>query len=1145
MGIDKDDVRLVIHADIPGSLENYLQEAGRAGRDTAQAHCVLLFDEQDIEKQFQLEAMSEVSLRDIKQILRGIRLRASKGGKQDNNLPLVATSAELINQPEVETSFAADDSNADTKVKTAIAWLERAGYLERSDNITQVFQGRPLFASTEEAMKRVDSLKLAPKAKAIWQAVIQALMSAADDDGLSADAIAEEAGQYMADKGSGVQASEVMRVLTQMADVGLLSQGMLLTTWLRPKGRDNARVLCGQVHSIEKAMLDTLREQEPEPDTGQGLTFNIRLVNQAIKDLGHERCNPGLLRNLLTSWAQDGRSGGDKGSIDVKYLSRDLYQLTFNRTWSQIEQTIDQRHRVTGATLDFLYTLLASSEESVQRQVMLSFALEQLVKYLREDMDVAQLMNKREASSQQEWLLKGAERALLYLHEQHAIVLQNGLAVFRSAMTLTLTAERQQQYNKADYQPLEHHYRQKVIQIHVMNEYARISLEHFKKAKKLVTDYFSMEADKFLGHYFKGRNKILELATSEHSWKRIVEDLHNRAQEQIVQAPPEQNLLVLAGPGSGKSKVIIHRCAYLMRVKQISPSRIMLLCYNHNAAMSLRRRLTELLGRDGARVSVFTFHGLAMSLTGNAVQNRTSDDIDFTTIIDDAIKLLRGEQNQLGLELEEQRERLLGGLQFLLVDEYQDIDEQQYQLIAALVGKSEEDEEARLHLMAVGDDDQSIYAFRDANVSFIRRFEQDYNAQTHFLTWNYRSTAHIIETSNRLIEHNQDRMKRTHPIEIDDRRKMEVAGGHWEGMETAQGRVIIQQCQDAAQQAAEVVRHIALIREKTPTCPLESIAVLARNGLEKEELAWVRSALADADIPCRFTLDKENGFPVHRCREILRYQNWLQQQGHALLTAEQLAAPLPPLSLANRWEELLHDLIAQWQASQGEHALSAHHFLMFLYEYLSEQKRQIRFGKGVLLSTVHGVKGEEYRHVILLDGGWQRAAELSTSNLEEERRLFYVGMTRAIERLVLMARHDQRNPHIPLIASHCYVQRPNATRPDRQRRFAMMGMSQLVLGYAGHSDEGQTIHNELRALKVGDAVRIAPDKQDRLHVYHRSHKIARLSLQGEETWKFDVNTIREARVIALVERRKEQEKDEYQPKMRSERWEIPIIELEL
>lgn len=1143
MGIDKDDVRLVIHADIPGSLENYLQEAGRAGRDTRQAHCVLLFDEQDIEKQFRLEAMSEVSLRDIKQILRGIRVRANKGNKQEHPSPLVATSAELINQPEVETSFAADDNNADTKVKTAIAWLERAGYLERSDNITQVFQGRPLFASTEEAMKRVDSLKLAPKAKAIWQAVIQALINADEDDGLSADTIAEEAGQYMVDQGCGVQASEVMRVLTQMADIGLLSQGMLLTAWIRPKGKDNARLLSGQIHGIEKAMLDTMREQEP--DGGEGLIINTRLINQAIKELGHERSNTTVLRNLLTSWTQDGRLGGNKGSIDLKYLSHEKYRVTLNRSWSQIVRIIDQRHAVTGATLNFLYTQVASSEESAQRQVMISFALEQLIKHLREDTDVMQFMSMGEASNQQEWLLKGAERALLYLHEQHAIVLQNGLAVFRTAMTLTLTAERQQQYSKADYQPLEHHYRQKVIQIHVMNEYARIGLEHFKKARDLVTDYFSMEADKFLGHYFKGRNKILELATSEHSWKRIVEDLHNRPQEQIVQAPPEQNLLVLAGPGSGKSKVIIHRCAYLLRVKQVDSAKIMLLCYNHNAAMSLRRRLVELLGRDGARIPVFTFHGLAMRLTGNAVQNRTSDEINFTAIIDDAIKLLRGEQSQLGLELEEQRERLLGGLQFLLVDEYQDIDEQQYQLIAALVGKSEEDEEARLHLMAVGDDDQSIYAFRDANVSFIRRFEHDYNAQTHFLTWNYRSTAHIINTSNRLIEHNQDRMKRAHPIEIDDQRKLVLAGGHWEGLEAAQGRVIIQQCQDVAQQAAEVVRHIALIREKDPACPLESIAVLARNGLDKEELAWVRSALADADIPSRFTLDKENGFPVHRCREILGYQGWLQRQGHALLTAAQLAEPLPPLAQANRWEALLHDLIAQWQATQGEHALSAHHFLMFLYEYLSEQRRQIRFGKGVLLSTVHGVKGEEYRHVLLLDGGWQRSAELSSGNQEEERRLFYVGMTRAIDRLVLMARQDQRNPHIPLIAPHCHTQTPNAIRPGRQRRFAMMGMSQLVLGYAGRSNETHRIHHLLSQIKVGDAVRIAPDKNNKLHVYHQNHEIARLSQLGEETWKFNMNTIREARVVALVERRKEQEKEEYQTQMCSERWEIPIVELEL
>lgn len=1149
MGIDKDDVRLVIHADIPGSLENYLQEAGRAGRDTRQAHCVLLFDEQDIEKQFRLEAMSEVSLRDIKQILRGIRLRIGKGergGKQSAHLPLIATSAELINQPEVDTSFAADDNNADTKVKTAIAWLERAGYLERSDNITQVFQGRPLFSSSEEAMKRVDSLKLTPKAHAIWQAVIQALISAADDDGLSADSIAEEAGQYLADRGSGVEAREVMRVLTQMADVGLLSQGMLLTAWVRPKGRSNSRLLCAQVHEIEQAMLATLREQLPDAETRVGHPLNMRLLNQALKDQGHEQSNPSLLRNLLTSWSQDGRSGGEKGCIEVKYLARDHYQITLNRSWAQIAKIIGQRHSVTGATLDFLYARLTDSEESVQRQVMISFSLEQLIKHLREDIDVAQLLGKWEASSQQERLLKGAERALLYLHEQHAIVLQNGLAVFRTAMTLQLTAERQQQYSKADYQPLEQHYRQKVIQIHVMNEYARIGLAHLKQAQRLIRDYFTMEADRFLGHYFKGRSKILELATSEHSWKRIVEDLHNRAQEQIVQSAPEQNLLVLAGPGSGKSKVIIHRCAYLLRVKQVDPTRVMLLCYNHNAALSLRRRLVALLGRDGARVAVHTFHGLAMSLTGNALQNRSSDEIDFEAVIDGAIKLLKGEQSQLGLELEEQRERLLGGLQYLLVDEYQDIDERQYQLIAALVGKSEEDEEARLHLMAVGDDDQSIYGFREANVSFIRRFEQDYHAQTHYLTWNYRSTAHIIAAANRLIEHNRDRMKRDQPIVIDERRKLERPGGHWENLEPASGRVTIQQCQDVAQQAAEVVRHIKLIHQKDPDCPLESIAVLARNGLDKEELAWVRSALTDASIPCRFTLDRENGFPIHRCREILNYQHWLHQQGYALLTAQQLAAPLPPPERTNRWEALLHDLIGQWQASQGEQALPAMHFMMFLNEYLSEQRRQIRFGQGVLLSTVHGVKGEEFRHVLILDGAWQNTLARDTPLLEEERRLFYVAMTRAIDRLVILSRQDQQHPHLPLIADLCHQESPQAIAPDRQRRFTVMGMRQLVLSYAGRSNETHDIHRCLRQLQVGDAVRIDLDQQSRLHIFHGSTPIARLSQSAHQAWQRQFRTIRHARVIALIERSKEQQEDEtYQEQIKSARWELPIIELEL
>ena len=130
MGIDKPDVRLVVHADIPGSLENYLQEAGRAGRDRKPARCVLLYDEADVERQFRLMARSRLSQVEIDGVLRSLR-RLAKRARATGEV--IATPGEILSEDEAD-AFQRDSATEDTRVRTAVAWLEEAVLATREEN---------------------------------------------------------------------------------------------------------------------------------------------------------------------------------------------------------------------------------------------------------------------------------------------------------------------------------------------------------------------------------------------------------------------------------------------------------------------------------------------------------------------------------------------------------------------------------------------------------------------------------------------------------------------------------------------------------------------------------------------------------------------------------------------------------------------------------------------------------------------------------------------------------------------------------------------------------------------------------------------------------------------------------------------------
>ena len=154
MGIDKPDIRLVVHADIPGSLENYVQEAGRAGRDGEPARCVLLYSNDDIEKQFSLSARSRLDKQEIAAILKSLR-RLGRRSKREGEV--VATPGEIVRE-DADGDFGRDRDTEDTRVKIAVSWLEEAVLLKRDENFVRVFPSSLKIRTIDEARKRIETV---------------------------------------------------------------------------------------------------------------------------------------------------------------------------------------------------------------------------------------------------------------------------------------------------------------------------------------------------------------------------------------------------------------------------------------------------------------------------------------------------------------------------------------------------------------------------------------------------------------------------------------------------------------------------------------------------------------------------------------------------------------------------------------------------------------------------------------------------------------------------------------------------------------------------------------------------------------------------------------------------------------------------
>lgn len=907
--------------------------------------------------------------------------------------------------------------------------------------------------------------------------------------------------------------------MADLESLGLARNDVAMTVFVHVGVAQASAARLADAARLEVDLIALMQELAPDADDRVPNPLHLAETCQRLRDRGHATARPDIVDKLLRSISRDGRGqDGGKGNISLRTASRNTLLVTLERPWKTVTQTAELRRAAAGLLLEHLIGRLDKGARGKDLQVDTTVG----------DLLAQILQDAFLQSSGIRDMTKLLERSLLWLHEQDVVTLGKGLTVFRPAMTICLNPKGGT-FTQADFSPLEDHYAEQTLQTHVMATYAETGLSSMPDAIRLSEDYFLLNKDQFLKRWMPGKASQIRRQTTGKSWKFIVEDLGNKTQQEIVTDDRDRtNVLILAGPGSGKTRVLVHRIAYLLRIKREDPRGILVLAYNRHAAAEIRARLRALVGDDAVGVTISTCHALAMKLVGASFAGVQAASEDFDTVVMEAVRQLNPE----GLtksEAEAQREALIQGYRWILVDEYQDIGPQEYALIAAVAGRTLEDADLKLSLFAVGDDDQNIYAFSGASVEYIRRFEEDYKARPAFLVENYRSTAHIIDASNHVISKVSARMKRDHPIRIDAARLKRPAGGALEQADTvAKGRVqLLDVPPGDMAQAAAAIEELSRLSRLDPDWNWNRAAVISRtwhalNAVRAyAEAQGIKVEMANEDMP-----------NIWRLRETQRLVAGLRQRKAALLGIQDILNEQP----LNRWISLLAEGIADLARELNTGTMPVPDIIEWIAEWARDTRGQQR---GLLLLTAHRAKGLEFDHVVILNGDWRNPSR--NEDPDAPRRLFYVAMTRARQSLTVLTQgpHSLLNADAPSVLRRKVTTEATHDLPAADI-YVLPSLKLVDLSFAGRTHVSQRSLAAIRDAKVGDPLTLVLKDGKWGLVDAGGRLLGRMA----SAWQLPQSHVFDkGQVGAVVNWRKVDNKEEFHGTLSRDSWETVLPEL--